>query len=204
MLAEIAPAYINHVFFTGSGSESNDTVVRMVRRYWDLLGEPQKSVIISRKNAYHGSTMAGASLGGMKFMHEQGGLPLPGIVHIDQPYWFDEGGDLEPDEFGRRVAGQLEEKILELGLDRVAAFIAEPIQGAGGVIIAPESYWPELASAFGQGWSDWVYQSYAGVAVVETIASYVPYFPFVPFMPLLLVLLGVLLQVHGHRQGDRL
>ncbi len=144
VLADIAPAHINHVFFTGSGSESNDTVVRMVRRYWDLLGEPQKSVIISRKNAYHGSTMAGASLGGMKFMHEQGGLPLPGIVHIDQPYWFDEGGDLEPDEFGRRVAGQLEEKILELGLDRVAAFIAEPIQGAGGVIIAPESYWPEV------------------------------------------------------------
>jgi putrescine aminotransferase len=144
LLAELAPAHINHVFFTGSGSESNDTVVRMVRRFWDLKGEPQKSVIISRKNAYHGSTMAGASLGGMRFMHEQGGLPLPGIVHIDQPYWFGEAGDLDKQEFGLKVARQLEEKILQLGLDRVAAFIAEPIQGAGGVIIPPDSYWPEI------------------------------------------------------------
>ena len=144
LLAELAPAHINHVFFTGSGSESNDTVVRMVRRFWDLKGEPQKSVIISRKNAYHGSTMAGASLGGMKFMHEQGGLPLPGIVHIDQPYWFGEAGELDEQEFGLKVAQQLEEKILELGLDRVAAFIAEPIQGAGGVIVPPETYWPEI------------------------------------------------------------
>lgn len=144
LLAELAPSHINRVFFTGSGSESNDTVVRMVRRYWDLLGEPQKSVIISRNNAYHGSTMAGASLGGMKFMHEQGGLPLPGIVHIDQPYWYAEGGDSNPAEFGLRIARQLEEKILEMGLDRIGAFIAEPIQGAGGVIIPPETYWPEI------------------------------------------------------------
>ena len=144
VLAELAPAHINHVFFTGSGSESNDTVVRMVRRYWDLLGESQKTVIISRNNAYHGSTMAAASLGGMKFMHEQGGLPLPGIVHIDQPYWYGEGGDSEPADFGLRIAQQLEQKILELGLDRVAAFIGEPVQGAGGVIIPPETYWPEI------------------------------------------------------------
>ena len=116
----------------------------MVRRYWDLLGESQKTVIISRNNAYHGSTMAAASLGGMKFMHEQGGLPLPGIVHIDQPYWYGEGGDSEPADFGLRIAQQLEQKILELGLDRVAAFIGEPVQGAGGVIIPPETYWPEI------------------------------------------------------------
>jgi len=144
LLAELAPDHVNRVFFTGSGSESNDTVVRMARRYWDLLGEPQKTVIISRNNAYHGSTMAAASLGGMKFMHEQGGLPLPGIVHIDQPYWYTEGGDADPAAFGLRIAQQLEEKILELGLDRVAAFIGEPIQGAGGVIIPPETYWPEI------------------------------------------------------------
>jgi putrescine aminotransferase len=144
VLAKLAPSHINHVFFTGSGSESNDTIVRMVRRYWDLLGEPQKTVIISRNNAYHGSTMAAASLGGMKFMHAQGGLPLPGFVHIDQPYWYAEGGDRDPVTFGLEVAQQLEQKILELGLDRVAAFIGEPIQGAGGVIIPPESYWPEV------------------------------------------------------------
>ena len=144
VLADLAPSHINRVFFTSSGSESNDTVVRMVRRYWDLLGEPQKTVIISRKNAYHGSTIAAASLGGMKFMHEQGGLSLPDIVHIDQPYWYAEGGDIEPSDFGLKVAQQLEEKIIELGPDRVAAFIGEPIQGAGGVIIPPETYWPEV------------------------------------------------------------
>lgn len=99
-LAEVAPDHINNVFFTGSGSDSNDTILRLVRHYWACRGEPMKSVIISRKNAYHGSTVAGASLGGMTWMHEQGNLPIPGIVHIDQPYWFGEGGDEDPNEFG--------------------------------------------------------------------------------------------------------
>ena len=82
LLAQVTPPQFKHVFFAGSGSEANDTIVRMVRRYWDLQGQPQRSVIVSRHNAYHGSTMAGASLGGMSGMHEQGGLPIPGIVHI--------------------------------------------------------------------------------------------------------------------------
>ena len=85
LLARIAPQPFQHVFFTGSGSEANDTIVRMVRRYWQLAGKPDREVIISRRNAYHGSTMAGASLGGMAGMHAQGGLPIPGIVHIGQP-----------------------------------------------------------------------------------------------------------------------
>ena len=144
LLGELSPPHMQHVFFTGSGSESNDTVVRMVRHYWASLGCPEKQVIISRHNAYHGSTMAAASLGGMEDMHKQGGLPIPGIVHIDQPYWFGEGRDEEPETFGLRVARQLEEKIAELGIDKVAAFIGEPIQGAGGVIIPPDSYWPEI------------------------------------------------------------
>jgi putrescine aminotransferase len=144
LLAEVTPPQFKNVFFTGSGSEANDTVVRTVRRYWDVLGQPQRTVIISRHNAYHGSTMAGASLGGMKPMHEQGGLPIPGIVHIRQPYWFGEGGDLSPEEFGLVAARALEAKILELGPDKVAAFIGEPIQGAGGVIIPPSTYWPEI------------------------------------------------------------
>lgn len=143
-LAEIAPPHVNNVFFTGSGSESNDTVLRLVRHYWAVKGQPEKSVIISRKNAYHGSTVAGASLGGMGYMHKQGGLPIPGIEHIDQPYWFEEGGDLSPEEFGLERARQLEERILELGVDKVAAFIGEPLQGAGGVIIPPSTYWPEI------------------------------------------------------------
>jgi putrescine---pyruvate transaminase len=144
LLAELSPPQFQHVFFSGSGSEGNDTVVRMVRRYWDLLGQPQRNVIVSRWNAYHGSTMAGASLGGMKGMHEQGGLPIPGIVHIDQPYWFENGAEFTREEFGQACARQLEAKIIELGADTVAAFIGEPIQGAGGVIIPPSTYWPEI------------------------------------------------------------
>ena len=148
-LASLAPKVggrsFEHVFFSSSGSESNDTNVRMVRRYWDLLGQPQRKVIISRHNAYHGSTMAGASLGGMSGMHAQGDLPIPNITHIEQPYFFDNAlpGESRAD-FGRRAAGWLEAKILEVGPEKVAAFIAEPVQGAGGVIIPPETYWPEI------------------------------------------------------------
>jgi len=143
-IADIAPEGMNHVFFTGSGSEGNDTMLRMVRHYWAIKGQPNKKTIISRVNGYHGSTVAGASLGGMTYMHEQGDLPIPGIVHIPQPYWFAEGGDMSPEEFGIWAANQLEEKILELGVDNVGAFIAEPIQGAGGVIVPPDSYWPRI------------------------------------------------------------
>ncbi len=135
----------DHVFFSSSGSESNDSNLRMVRRYWDLMGQPQRKTVIARKNAYHGSTVAGASLGGMVGMHEQGDLPIPGIVHIEQPYHFENAHPGEsPAAFGIRAAGWLEEKILELGPDKVAAFIAEPVQGAGGVIIPPDTYWPEI------------------------------------------------------------
>ena len=144
VISDIAPAGMNHVFFTGSGSEGNDTMLRMVRHYWAIKGQPNKKTIISRKNGYHGSTVAGASLGGMTYMHEQGDLPIPGITHIAQPYWFGEGGDMSPEEFGVWAANQLEEKILELGVDNVGAFIAEPIQGAGGVIVPPETYWPRI------------------------------------------------------------
>jgi putrescine aminotransferase len=144
LLAEVTPPQFQHVFFAGSGSEGNDTVVRMVRRYWDLLGQPERQVIISRENAYHGSTMAGASLGGMAGMHAQGGLPIPGIVHIRQPYWHEHGHGMSRDEFGLVAAGWLEERIRELGPDKVAAFIGEPVQGAGGVIVPPATYWPEI------------------------------------------------------------
>jgi putrescine aminotransferase len=144
LLAQVTPPQFRHVFFSGSGSEGNDTVVRMVRRYWDILGQPQKQVIISRHNAYHGSTVAGASLGGMSAMHAQGGLPIPGIEHIQQPYWVEHGQGMSREEFGLVAARWLEEKILAIGPERVAAFIGEPVQGAGGVIIPPITYWPEI------------------------------------------------------------
>jgi len=143
-IAELAPGDLNHVFFAGSGSEANDTNIRLVRQYWALKGKPSKHILISRKNGYHGSTMGGGSLGGMKPMHEQGGLPIPGIVHINQPHWYLEGGDMTPEDFGLMRAQELERAILDLGIDNVAAFIAEPVQGAGGVIIPPSTYWPEI------------------------------------------------------------
>jgi putrescine aminotransferase len=146
LLSEVTPPQFQHVFFSGSGSEGNDTVVRMVRRYWDILGQPDRQVIVSRQNAYHGSTMAGASLGGMSGMHAQGGLPIPGITHIQQPHWWEHGRTkgLGREAFGLVAARWLEDKILEVGADKVAAFIGEPVQGAGGVIVPPESYWPEI------------------------------------------------------------
>ena len=143
-LAELTPYDLNHVFFASSGSEANDTNIRLVRTYWEQKGQPDKKIIISRKNAYHGSSMGSASLGGMAAMHAQGGMPIPDIHHIDQPYWWGEGGDTDPDEFGLQRARALEEAILHYGADKVAAFIGEPIQGAGGVIIPPATYWPEI------------------------------------------------------------
>ncbi|MCM2291955.1 aspartate aminotransferase family protein [Allorhizobium sp. BGMRC 0089] len=143
-ICALAGPHMNHVFFTNSGSEATDTWFRLARVYWKALGQGTKTEIIARRNGYHGSTVAGASLGGMKYMHEQGNLPIEGIHHINQPYWYGEGGDLSPEEFGLKAARELESKILELGAERVAAFVAEPIQGAGGVIIPPESYWPEI------------------------------------------------------------
>jgi len=144
VLGEVSPKSMDHVFFTSSGSEAIDTVVRMVRYYWSLLGKPDKKIILGRNNAYHGSTIAGASLGGMSGMHAQGDLPIPNIHHIQQPYWFAEGGDLDKDTFGKQVANDLERAIKEHGIENIAGFIAEPIQGAGGVIIPPETYWPEV------------------------------------------------------------
>ena len=143
VLSEVTPEHLTRVFFTSSGSESNDTIFRMIRHYWTIKGQPEKMTIIGRKNGYHGSTVAAASLGGMEAMHKQGGM-VPGVHHIAQPYWFGEGGDMSPDEFGVTVARELEKAIDAIGEDKVAAFIAEPVQGAGGVIIPPETYWPEI------------------------------------------------------------
>jgi putrescine aminotransferase len=144
VLVDLAPEGLNHVFYASSGSEANDTIVRMVRHFWNLMGKTDKKTIISRIYGYHGSTMASASLGGMTAMHAQADLPLPGFVHIIPPYWYGLSEDMTPDEFGLFAARKLEDKILELGADKVGAFIAEPIQGAGGVLIPPNTYFPEI------------------------------------------------------------
>jgi len=137
-------ADLTHVFFNSSGSEANDTAFRLARHYWTLRGEPKRQIFISRWNAYHGSTVAGASLGGMKAMHAQGNLPIPGIEHVMQPYWFGDGFGEDPESFGARAAAAVEARILEVGPENVAAFIGEPVQGAGGVIIPPPGYWKRV------------------------------------------------------------
>lgn len=144
-LAEIAPPHLNQVFFGSSGSEANDTALRLVRHYWALAGRPEKNIVISRQMAYHGSTIAGASLGGMAGMHGQLHGAVPNILHVMPPYSFELALPGESDhDFGLRAARAVEEAILVAGADNVAAFIGEPIMGAGGVKIPPASYWPEI------------------------------------------------------------
>jgi putrescine aminotransferase len=143
-LAQLTGGELRHFFFSNSGSEANDTVFRLARHYWDVAGQPQRKIFISRWNAYHGSTVAGASLGGMKFMHAQGGLPIPGIEHVMQPYPFGDGFGEAPEAFAERAANAIEERILAVGPQNVAAFIGEPVQGAGGVIIPPPGYWSRV------------------------------------------------------------
>ena len=143
-ISSVMPERFKHIFFTNSGSESNDTIVRFVRHYWKLKGKPYRQHFIARTRGYHGSTMVAANLGGFQGMHEQVGTEFPGFHHVQQPYWYDFGGDKTPEEFGLEAAADLERKILEVGPENVAAFIGEPIQGAAGVLIPPSTYWPEV------------------------------------------------------------
>jgi putrescine aminotransferase len=144
-LAEITPPNISQVFYGSSGSESNDTAIRLIRHYWALKGEPKRRIIISRNQAYHGSTIAAGSMGGMPHVHQHSYPVYEGFRHIIDPYWFGEGRDGESQEaFGLRAAQALEDEILAVGPENVAAFAAEPVQGAGGVKIPPASYWPAV------------------------------------------------------------
>jgi putrescine aminotransferase len=147
-LASLLPEGHDHVLFANSGSEANDSALKLIRYYWNLRGKPKKKIHISRDYAYHGVTFAAASLSGLTPMHPQWDLPLPGFVKVPTPYWFGAEaagyGEMDPEEFGVLIARKLEEKILEIGPERVASFSAEPVQGAGGVIFPPASYWPEV------------------------------------------------------------
>ena len=144
MLAEIMPKNIEKFFFVNSGSEANETAMRIALRYWQAQGKPSKQIFIARMNGYHGSTVAAASLGGMSYMHDQIPCRLSNVVHVGQPYWYGEGGDMSPDEFGIVRAREIEQAILQAGADNVAAVVGEPFQGAGGVIFPPKTYWPEV------------------------------------------------------------
>ncbi|HWV11396.1 aspartate aminotransferase family protein [Pseudomonas sp.] len=143
LLFSLLPKHYSHAIYTNSGSEANEVLIRSVRRYWQVVGKPQKKIMIGRWNGYHGSTLGSTALGGMGFMHEMGGM-LPDFAHIGEPYYFAEGGELSEEAFGLKAARELEAKILELGAENVAAFVAEPFQGAGGMIFPPASYWAEV------------------------------------------------------------
>jgi adenosylmethionine-8-amino-7-oxononanoate aminotransferase len=143
LLFSLLPKHYSHAIYTNSGSEANEVLIRAVRRYWQVVGQPQKKIMIGRWNGYHGSTLGSTALGGMGFMHEMGGM-LPDFAHLGEPYYFAEGGELSEEAFGLKAARELEAKILELGAENVAAFVAEPFQGAGGMIFPPASYWAEI------------------------------------------------------------
>ncbi len=143
LLGEHTPPGLDRVFFGSSGSESNDTIARLIWNFWDLEDQPRKRILLSREYAYHGSTVMGASLGGMANMHAMSGV-IAGVDHVMPPYGYKYGQGMTPEEFGRRAADALEERILALDPERVAAFFAEPVQGAGGVLVPPASYWPRV------------------------------------------------------------
>ena len=142
-LATIAPEHLNHVIYANSGSEANDTIIRLVRHYWALKGHPEKRVIIGREYGYHGSTIMAASMGGMKAMHHQAANEAD-FEHIRPPYGFLYRGNQTESQFAEISANLLKEKILEVGADKIAAFVAEPVQGAGGVIIPPDGYFDHI------------------------------------------------------------
>lgn len=145
-LADIAPEGLEYVFFNNSGSEANETAIKAARFYWSLLGRPSKKLILAREYAYHGVTMVTASVSGLVDMHPQAGLPLPGLVErVEGAYWFQHGADVSPEEYARRLVEGFERRIREVGAENIAAFIGEPVYGAGGVMTPPPGYWPAIS-----------------------------------------------------------
>lgn len=144
-LAKITPKGLNRVFFANSGSEANDTVVKLVWYYNNAVGRPQKKKIIARQRAYHGITVASGSLTGLSWNHRDFDLPIPNILHTACPHHYRYAWEGESEEeFASRLAGQLEQMILNEGPETVAAFIGEPIMGAGGVLVPPATYWKKI------------------------------------------------------------
>ena len=144
-LKEIAPVPISQVFYTSSGSEANDTQVKLAWYYQNAMGRPKKKKIISRMNAYHGVTLMSASLTGLPYNHKEFDLPFDGVLHTTSPHYWREGRDGESEEeFVARLAQDLADMIEREGGDTIAAMIAEPVMGAGGVIVPPTGYFEAI------------------------------------------------------------
>lgn len=148
LIAQKTPDGLDQILFGSSGSEANDAAIKMIWYFWNLQGRPEKKAIIGRERAYHGSTVAGASLSGLPFMQGIFDLPLPRFHHVaPTPHYYEYANDGESEEeFALRCAKAVEDKILELGPDNVAAFIGEPVMGAGGLMPPPKGYWREIES----------------------------------------------------------
>src|SRR6204780_3154466 len=144
-LLSIAPTPMSKVLFVNSGSEANDSIVKLVWYYNNALGRPAKKKIISRTKAYHGVTVASASLTGLANNHRDFDLPIANILHVECPHWYRFGQPGESEEaFSSRLASSLEERILKEGPETVAAFIAEPLMGAAGVLLPPATYFEKI------------------------------------------------------------
>ncbi|MCE1003822.1 MULTISPECIES: aspartate aminotransferase family protein [Pseudomonas] len=144
-LIELSPVPMSKVFFTNSGSEANDTVVKMIWYRNNAMGRPGKKKFISRLNAYHGITAVSASLTGLMVNQRGFDVPLPGFLHVSCPHHYRHAklGETE-EQFADRLAAELESVILREGPETVAAFYGEPLMGAGGVIIPPHTYWEKI------------------------------------------------------------
>jgi 4-aminobutyrate--pyruvate transaminase len=144
-LKAMAPMDAGRVFFGLSGSDANDTQVKLMWYYNNAVGRPEKKKIISRMRGYHGVTVAAGSLTGLPPFHKNFDLPIPGILHTDCPHYYRgaEGGESEAD-FTDRIVGNLEDLIEREGGDTIAAFIAEPVMGAGGVVVPPAGYYQKV------------------------------------------------------------
>lgn len=144
-LVGLAPVKMSKVFFTNSGSEANDTVLKLITYRSNALGQPQRKKVISRLRGYHGVTIASASLTGLPNNHRSFDLPLPNILHTGSPHFYKDGAAGESEEaFATRRAEELEAMILKEGPETVAAFFGEPLMGAGGVIVPPRTYWEKI------------------------------------------------------------
>jgi putrescine---pyruvate transaminase len=143
-LATLAPDGMNKVFFANSGSEANETVLKLINFYWRKKGQPEKRIIITRDYAYHGSTIATTALNGNPAMIEPFGLDESNVERVMAPFWYRHGGDHSPEEFGKIAAKAVEDKILEVGAENVAAMFIEPVQGTMGAIVPPDGYLAEV------------------------------------------------------------
>ena len=145
-LAEIFPDPLNHFQFTSGGAESNETALKMARYYWHLRGQPDKVKILSRKMGYHGIAMGALAATGIPAYHDGFGPMTPGFIHLSPPFQYRFGGEGQTEaEFIAQLVRELEETIAREGAHTIAAMIAEPVQGAGGVVVPPQDYWQAIA-----------------------------------------------------------